>query len=62
MKPHKFKHNQNREVTNYSTIVYCEYCGLVIYDANRSSTIELNFERYKIGCPHSPENETHTYS
>lgn len=59
MKAHKFKHNQptvlRGEIGVYTTIVFCEYCGLVVFDANRSHINSERQDQSMKGCPCAPE-------
>lgn len=50
--PHKFKHNQNGECGTYTTVIYCEYCGLIAFHAN--SNDRSQWDKSKLGCPCSP--------
>lgn len=55
LKPHKFKHSDNGNAGPYSTVVYCEYCGLVAFHANNTIDTDKRFNESKKGCPLSPD-------
>lgn len=54
MKPHKFKAALNG-TSAYDWAVYCEYCGLVSFHANKGDSINENKQgKAAEGCPCSP--------
>ncbi len=55
-RPHKFKAVANG-TSSYDFAIYCEYCGLVVFHANRSDDRDKQWEKAKEGCPLAPEPE-----
>lgn len=53
IRPHKFTHNTNN-ASHYASLIYCEYCGFVVHDSNRSDTSDRRHEAAKTGCPLNP--------
>ncbi len=55
-KPHKFRAVTNGTGT-YDWAIYCEYCGMVVFHANRSGEYPKRYEQSKQGCPCAPEEK-----
>ncbi len=55
-KPHKFRHVANG-TSSYDFAVYCEYCGLVVFHANRADDRDKQYEKAKKGCPCAPSEQ-----
>ena len=56
MSEHKFIGVDSGESV-YSAKVFCEYCGLIAYDANRRELTEKGQLEAKEPCPNSPPKE-----
>ncbi len=52
-KPHKFRAVTNG-TSNYDWAIFCEYCGLVVFHANRSGKQDEQYDKAKKGCPCAP--------
>ena len=50
--PHKFKAACNG--VSYDYCIFCEYCGLIAFDANRTSKMKEQQEKAAGSCPNSP--------
>lgn len=58
-KPHKFVSNQ--PTGQYNVVIFCEYCGLVIFYSNRDmdfAPIVKARQDALLPCPNSPDVET----
>ena len=53
-KPHKFKHGSNGNGT-YDHVIFCEYCGIVVFYANRPDESKVMQEKASDGCPCAPD-------
>jgi hypothetical protein len=56
MSAHKYRTNidnlrESSSISNYVTIIFCEYCGHIKYNANRSKDNELEPNE---NCPANP--------
>ena len=51
-RPHKFRTNDN-PFNVYDRIVFCEYCGLIAFHANRNTNPPVPDG----DCPNSPDEE-----
>lgn len=52
---HYFIYGKN-DASTYAQIVFCRYCGLVAYDANRDKLSEMGQELAKAVCPNNSGN------
>ena len=54
MKAHKFIF-EDTGYRSYGRTVFCEYCGLVVFDGNNTRDHPDQYQKAKKGCPLAPD-------
>ena len=57
-KPHKFKATNGSDNV-YGVVVYCEYCGLTVFDGSKGGEEKIEgYTKSVEGCPCGPVHST----